>query len=42
MTTILLIVAIIVTSIDLYANRVTNQIEVENKEISEEKEKKGL
>tara|TARA_R100000544_G_C2222507_1_gene58436 strand:- start:74 stop:202 length:129 start_codon:yes stop_codon:yes gene_type:complete len=42
MITILLIVAIIVTSIDLYTNRLTNPIEIENKEISEENEKKGL
>tara|TARA_R100000541_G_C1862328_1_gene79438 strand:- start:7 stop:135 length:129 start_codon:yes stop_codon:yes gene_type:complete len=42
MITILLIVAIIVTSIDLYTNRLTNPIEIENKEIFEENEKKGL
>ena len=40
MTTILLIVAIIVTSIDLYINRLTKPIE--NKEIFEENEKKQL
>tara|TARA_Y100000389_G_C17316700_1_gene440836 strand:+ start:758 stop:886 length:129 start_codon:yes stop_codon:yes gene_type:complete len=38
----LLVVAIIVTSIDLYTNRLGNSIEVENKEDSEENEKKGL
>ena len=38
----LLIVAIIVTSIDLYTNRLSNSIEVENKEDSEENEKKEL
>tara|TARA_Y100000389_G_scaffold98018_1_gene94712 strand:+ start:3451 stop:3579 length:129 start_codon:yes stop_codon:yes gene_type:complete len=38
----LLIVAIIVTSIDLYANRLGNPIEVENKEDSEENKKKEL
>lgn len=40
MITILLIVAIIVTSIDLYINRLSNPTEVENKEIFEENEKK--
>jgi hypothetical protein len=38
----LLIVAIIVTSIDLYTNRLGTPIEFENKEDSEENEKKGL
>ena len=38
----LLVVAIIVTSIDLYTNRLNNPIKVENKEDSEENEKKEL
>jgi len=38
----LLVVAIIVTSIDLYTNRLSNPIKVENKEDSEENEKKEL